>query len=105
MGMKKTVLLFSAFMVVMRAIGEAAGRLILHACFSPALANCTKMRGGVILYLICVRRVSLALQMDWTWKDGLAWIGGGSTEMCALLLTGQTNSQWAKHLELSATVS
>ena len=91
-------------MAVTRAIGEAAGRLILHACFSLALANCTEMRGGVILYLICGRRVLLALQMDWTWKDGLAWIGGGSTEMCALLLTGQTNSQWAGHLELSATV-
>ena len=82
-------------MVVTRAIVVVAGRRIQHVCFSLNLAKCIKMLDEAILYPICVRRVLLALQMGWTWKDVLLWIGGGSTEMCASLLTGLANSQWA----------
>jgi len=101
----KSARIFSALMAVMRAIGEAVGRPVLLACFLLVPVHRTKMRGGVILYPICVRRLLLALQMVWTWKDGSAWIGGGIIKMFAFVSTVQTNSQWAKHLAISATVS
>ena len=91
-------------MVATRVIGEVVGSQILHACSLVALAHCTEMRGGVILYPICGRRVLPALLTGSTWKDGSVWIGGGSTGMCASVSTDQIIFQWAKHLELSATV-